>query len=320
MRAFFVSALLLISASPAVGEEQHFGLPIACTAGRDCWVQNYVDGDSSARIRDYHCGSQSYDGHDGTDFRVRDTSVNADVLASADGTVKAVRDGVSDHLVKTEADSAAVAKRECGNGVLVVHPGGWETQYCHLKQGSVTVKAGQSVKAGDRLGSVGSSGMAAFPHVHLTIRKDGKALDPFAPDAAQACNAGQAELWTEAAAQALAYQRGSVLRAGFAPEKVTVEALETGALEAKEPSLSWPAIVAYSWAINLEAGDVITVTLDGPGDYDATNRAVLERAKAQYLLFAGKPSPHVAGTYRGSFKVERDGKTVIAENWSADLQ
>ena len=189
-----------------------------------------------------------------------------------------------------------------------------------MKQGSVSVKAGQAVSAGQKLGSVGFSGQAAFPHVHLTIRKDGKALDPFAPDPALACGMAQVPLWTEEAAAALPYQRGSVLRAGFAPGKVTTEDLETGGnqiLDAGSPELDWPAIVAYGWAINLEAGDEISVSLDGPGDFDAENRVVLDRSKAQYLLFSGKPKPRTAGEYIGRFTVKRDGQTVLEETWRA---
>ncbi len=322
MRAFLVSAATLFAALPAAAAEPQFSLPVACTLAQDCWVQNYVDEDPGPGIRDHACGRQSYDGHDGTDIRVRDTTATADVLAAADGLVKAVRDGVPDHLVKTEADRAAVAKRECGNGVVMVHEGGWETQYCHMKQGTVAVTAGQSIKAGERLGSIGYSGMAAFPHVHLTIRKNGKALDPFAPDEALACGAKQTELWTAEAARQLAYQRGAILRAGFAPGKVSSEDLETGAAgiaSAQPPAPSWPAIVAYGWAINLEAGDEIVVSLDGPGDFDAENRVTLDRSKAQYLLFAGKPNPRQAGTYSGRFAVVRNGAVVLEQNWSAQL-
>ncbi len=323
MRALLLFAPLLLAAhAAAVASEMRFGLPIACEPERDCWLQNHADRDAGPGVLDYACGAQSYDGHDGTDIRVRDTAATADILASAAGIVKAIRDGEADNLVKTHADRAAVANRECGNGVLIVHDGGWETQYCHMKRGSVAVKPGQRVEAGERLGSVGYSGMAAFPHVHLAIRKAGQALDPFAPDATLACGTAQAPLWTDEAAHALVYRRGSLLRSGFVPGKVTVEDLEaggTGIADAGSPNLSWPAIVAYGWAINLEKGDEIIVRLDGPGDYDAENRMALDRPKAQFLLFAGRPGPEARGTYSGSFTVLRHGQAVIERHWSAEL-
>lgn len=319
MRAFLFAALMLLAAAQAARGEMRFGLPIACTPGANCWVQNYADRDSGPGVADHACGAETYDGHDGTDIRLRDTAAKADVLAAAAGTVRAIRDGEEDHLVKTAADRAAVANRECGNGVLIVHGDGWETQYCHMKKGSVAVRAGQTIAAGERLGDVGYSGLAAFPHVHLTIRKDGRPLDPFAPDAAKPCVAPQVPLWTVEAAAALTYQRGTLLAYGFAPGEVSIESLETGAPGAEQLDAAWPALVAYGWAINLEAGDVIEVRLDGPGDFDTASRVVLDRAKAQYLLFAGKRNPKAAGEYVASFTVTRNGAAVIVQRWSATL-
>ena len=83
-----------------------FGLPIACTPKQDCWLQNYPDRDRGPDISDFACGRQSYDGHDGTDIRLLDTQSKADVIAAAAGTVKAVRDGEPDRLVKSSADLA----------------------------------------------------------------------------------------------------------------------------------------------------------------------------------------------------------------------
>ena len=37
------------------------------------------------------------------------------------------------------------ADRECGNGVVIQHKDGFETQYCHMARGSITVTPGQSV-------------------------------------------------------------------------------------------------------------------------------------------------------------------------------
>ena len=101
------------------------------------------------------------------------------MTASAAGRVKAARDGVEDRLVRDEAGRAAVKGRECGNGVVIDHGEGWETQYCHMRKGSVTAKPGDAVEAGAKLGEVGASGEAGFAHVHLTVRQNGRPLDPF---------------------------------------------------------------------------------------------------------------------------------------------
>jgi hypothetical protein len=63
-------------------------------------VVNYLDTDPSPeRFADFRCGRRTYDGHDGTDFAVRDAMAmeqGVDVLAAADGTVLRLREGVRD--------------------------------------------------------------------------------------------------------------------------------------------------------------------------------------------------------------------------------
>ena len=158
-------------------------LPIACTLGTDCFIQQYADVDPGPEARDYRCGIATYDGHEGTDFRVMSLEAAArgvPVLASAPGRVKAMRDGVEDRLIASRADIAALDGRECGNGVVIDHGGGWETQYCHLKRGSVRVRSGDTVEAGAPLGLVGYSGNAQFRACASdSPSRNGKDIDPF---------------------------------------------------------------------------------------------------------------------------------------------
>jgi hypothetical protein len=320
-----VCLLYCLLALPAVAEGIVLGLPLDCRIGVDCWIQQYADHDASAGAKDYRCGIATYDGHDGTDFRVRDTSARVAVLASAAGVVKAVRDGVDDRLLKTDADKIAVKDRECGNGVLIDHEGGWQTQYCHMRNGSVLVKAGDQLGAGAKLGEVGYSGAAAFPHVHLTVRRDGKALDPFGADPIdnQKCDPQGQSLWTKESASALAYHDdGDLIGTGFHYGPVEVTDLETGNIKPQNPTSSWPALVAYMWAINLSKGDQITVTLQGPGGVEATNSVTLDRSKAQYLLFSGKKRPAAGwpvGEYRGSVTVTNKGEVRFQREWKAKV-
>ena len=157
-------------------------LPITCAVGTDCWVVNYVDLDPSPDTRDYACGKTTYDGHKGVDFAIRDLEAMAKgvpVLAAAAGTVEGVRDGMADLDAGRPGGRAAIAGRECGNGVLVDHGGGWTTQYCHLRLNSVRVKKGDRVEKSQTIGMVGHSGLAEFPHVHIQLAKDGRIVDPF---------------------------------------------------------------------------------------------------------------------------------------------
>ncbi len=326
MPALRLLALLLLACSPARAEGLSLGLPIACSLGADCWIQQYPAHAGAGGVADYACGHESYAGHDGTDFRLRDTSARAAVLASAAGRVKAVRDGVADHLIRSEADRSAVKGRECGNGVVIDHGDGWETQYCHLRQGSVRVKPGEALAAGAELGAVGYSGDAGFAHVHLTVRRAGKALDPFdgGPAAGAACGSGGDPLWNKAAAAALAKDGSSdLIEAGFHGGPVDMADLETGTVKAGAPAPDWPALTAFIWAINLSSGDTVTVTLNGPGGVAAENAVTLDRNKAQFLLFAGKKRPPggwPAGIYHGSVTVTNGGEAKLKREWQAQVR
>ena len=83
------------------------------------------------------------------------------VIASAAGTIKALRDGVSD-IAHTPARASELDGKECENGVVIAHDQGWETQYCHLKQGSISVKVVGTVQVGDVLGKTSLSGQTRF--------------------------------------------------------------------------------------------------------------------------------------------------------------
>lgn len=325
MRVLFISSALLTAAMPAAAEGLSIGLPIDCEPGKTCWVQQYPDRDPTTAAKDYACGSQTYDGHQGTDIRIRDTSSSAEVVAAAAGTVKAVRDGVKDRLVRTDADRAAIAKIECGNGVLLSHENGWETQYCHLREGSVSVRPGDSVAMGAPLGLVGYSGMAAFPHVHLTVRKDGKVVDPFRNSSDSSCGGVVQALWNDEALSALTYQRSAILRGGFAPGAIDLPDVEAGndqTLGTGKPGKDWQAMVSYVWAINLEEGDEIIVSLEGPAGLSASNSVRLDRSKAQYLLFAGKKRPAggwPSGRYIARVEILNDGKVRLTEEWTTTV-
>ena len=196
-----------------------FYLPIDCTPGVTCFIQNYVDTDPTTVYQDYTCGFLSYNSHKGTDFRLPDLDAmhqGVRVLAAAPGIVRAVRDGMADINVK-KIDAARIAGHEAGNAVVIKHGDGWETQYSHMRRGSIMVKAGDRVSAGQALGLVGLSGNTEFPHVDFTVRHNGKVVDPFTGLGLDAgCGQSQATgLWDAAVAQQLAYQSSGILVAGF---------------------------------------------------------------------------------------------------------
>lgn len=292
--------------------------PIVCTIGQDCVVQQYPDHDPGPGVSDYRCGAQTYDGHDGTDFRIADKAAQARgiaVVAAASGVVKAVRDGQPD-VAAGAFDKTKVRGVECGNGVLIDHGNGWQTQYCHMQQGSVRVKAGERIPAGAPLGLVGQSGAAEFPHLHLTVRHDGKWLDPFADGAA--CGQGQS-LWAPADRTAMAYSDSDVLNAGFAGAPVTMDDIERGGIV--PPDRRSPLMVAYVRALHLRQGDIQRVVIKAPDGQTLVDSkaAPLDHDKAQAMVFAGKKRGDAdwpAGAYAATYTVRRSGRTVMTKTFS----
>ena len=71
-----------------------------------------------------------------------------------------------------------------GNLVVVQHKNGLTSHYGHCQ--SFRVKPGQSVSAGEIIGTVGKTGVVTGPHLHFEIRINGAAQDPekFIPDLA----------------------------------------------------------------------------------------------------------------------------------------
>lgn len=89
------------------------------------------------------------------------------VYSPCAGTVLAVRDNLPDH-----APGEADAEHPEGN-FIVVKCAGREILMAHLKQGSVTVAAGEEVWLGQPLGRVGNSGNTLEPHLHIEARENG---------------------------------------------------------------------------------------------------------------------------------------------------
>jgi murein DD-endopeptidase MepM/ murein hydrolase activator NlpD len=288
-----------------------------------------VDHASDSGTADYRCGTLTYDGHDGTDIRVPTTAAmkaGVDVVAAADGKVLRTRDGMEDISI-TGRGRESVENTECGNGAVVDHGNGWQTQYCHMAKGSLRVKSGDMLKAGDKIGQVGLSGATEFPHLHFTVRKDDKVVDPFVsgPPTKSCDSRGISSLWEEGLRPSLAYQAGSVLNKGFAPGPVTMEAIESGAADRNIPTTTSPALVAYVRAIGLKGGDVqVLILFDANGNAVAQNKAPpLDRDKAQWMIFAGfRPPPggFPAGLYRATYRVEREGKPAIEQAFGIALR
>lgn len=321
MRAVIVAAVLAGGwfAAPAIGFE--LGLPADCVMGETCFLQQGPDVDpASGTATDPFCGGVTYDGHSGTDIRIRSMAEagSVNVIAAMDGVVTGFRDGVADRLVMTEADRTAVNGKECGNGVALRDEEGWETQYCHMQLGSVTVTSGQQVKRGDVLGKIGASGLAQFPHVELTVRKDGTPLDPFTGrEIGAGCEAGT-PLWSPAAT--ITGWDGSVLNIGFADGPIDHAALvANGAPPA--PDAQSAAFVGWVWFANLRKGDEVTIRLEtADGTTVAESSQPIDRNKADYSAFSGKRGAPAPGIYRVKAVLIRNGVPALTAEKEIEIR
>ena len=326
--AGMLAGILAIQGFPAPAQAQEgagygkipqLGLPIRCQPGRDCWLVNFVDVDPGPGIRDYACGGRTYDGHKGTDIAIRDLKAmerGVPVLAAAGGVVRGVRDGMKD-VDFTQKGAPGIKGRECGNGVLLIHDDGWETQYCHMRRGSVAVQAGDTVKRGQEIGLVGHSGRAQFPHVHLSVRLNKQIVDPFVGPVEKSgrkkkCGLGPSPLWQKNALAALGRETTALYNAGFSGNRPDPRAARAGLLGGGRLSPKALALVLWVDMYWAEAGDKVTFRIFDPEGKVLARRSVpITKTQARRFIFVGKKRKlkmWPAGTYRGEITLVRENK------------
>lgn len=321
MRAGF-TALFISLAGPSLASDFALAFPVDCKLGETCHIQQFVDRDTGPGAHDFTCGPLSYDGHRGTDFALAtlaDMFEGVSVLAAASGTVRGVRDGMLDILYTPETASA-VEGRECGNGLVIDHGNGWETQYCHLKQGTVAVETGDIVQTGDVLGDIGLSGKTQFPHLHLSVRKDGTHLDPFGTAEPATCalsNVGEDQLWETP----LPYTPGGLLDIGFSDAIPEYGDIRAGRAK-KVLSADAPAIVLFAFAFGSQAGDQMILETNGP-DGEVFNQTVdLDRTQAQFFRATGirLRSVLTPGTYVGTATFQRGAEVIDRQQVTIEIE
>ncbi|MGW4232132.1 M23 family metallopeptidase [Streptomyces sp. NPDC004980] len=114
----------------------------------------------------------------GRDFPAFD----APILAVADGTVVRASDRQRDHLSRNSGPALAYllvieafvrdmagAHRIVGNHLVLDLGDGAYAAYAHLRQGSLQVRVGDTVRAGQQLARCGNSGNSTEPHLHFQL-------------------------------------------------------------------------------------------------------------------------------------------------------
>ncbi|HET9847783.1 MAG TPA: peptidoglycan DD-metalloendopeptidase family protein [Candidatus Dormibacteraeota bacterium] len=118
-------------------------------------------GPTSLSIEPGYAGFQHF--HTGIDLAV---PLGTPVFAAADGVV-----GLAGAM--TDSSGALVGY---GNYIVVQHDAGLKTLYGHLL--AIGVKQGDTVKRGQLIGLVGSTGNSTGPHTHFEVRIDNSPIDP----------------------------------------------------------------------------------------------------------------------------------------------
>ncbi len=260
MRKYILLCVLIKLLNPS-GINAQLITPLEGIYLKDFFIVNYPDEAKDTSIMDVFCGNKTYNGHQGTDFVLRnfkqmDSGVYA--IAAADGVVFKVIENLFDRN-KTSDTSLGF-----GNYVGVWHQINglnYYTYYAHLRTNSVIVDSGQILKAGQRIGLIGSSGNTSDPHLHFEVWNDSIWLDPFVG----ICKSNNTrKLWTNQ----LMYD--TALRAinqGIINELPILNDLKESPLKVQDFTASSDSVITYWWqGSGIRVNDTIAFVWRTPDD------------------------------------------------------
>lgn len=136
-------------------------------ASRSYYWYGYVGGEMAWPVPGYTRISSPYGMRTHPITGVYKLHTGVDISAPMGASFIAANDGI---VVKAGMNSAY------GNMVMINHGGGISTLYAHGSQ--IMVEVGQSVKRGDEVLKVGSTGYSTGPHAHFEVRINGQYTDP----------------------------------------------------------------------------------------------------------------------------------------------
>lgn len=319
MRFFALFFLIFLFNSAAYSSDFKLLFPVKCDLGKSCWILNYMDAaGNDVRAQDFMCGPRTYNTHTGIDIAVRDliTAQNGvDVIAPADGRVVYAR---SDSIDQIYVPGTQVSF--CGNGLVILHDSGWETRYCHLKEKSLTVQRGDTIKAGDKIAEIGLSGATSWPHLAFSVLRNGKFYDPFTGRLGmEGCGLTPRPLWTDAGNYP--YHAFSIFNLGFSEEAPDREKIDLGiAAKPRQLAAGVQALHFWAYAFGMQPGDIVKLTITGPdGQELASDRLTMETAETKSFFTVSHDRGNglfEPGVYTGLITLERGaGKDKKINEW-----
>lgn len=265
-------------------------LPVEGDVGNDFWIVNYVDHSTdSGVVRDYQCGKQSYDGHQGTDFALRsfrhmDSGVYA--IAAAPGKVVAVVDSLFDRNKIVDRSLGY------GNYIAIEHAEGCITYYAHLRRSSAVVKLGDRVRTGQRLGLIGSSGTSEDPHLHFEVWLN---VDPFTGGCAS-----RYVRWDGQPAYETTY---SLLDADITTWPASLDTLRERPPAASLIAKQDTSVTFWSLQQHVSAKDVLAIQWRTPdNELWFSYEAAIDKASTYYYWWSWIRRPTIAGKWTVEYR------------------
>ena len=217
----------------------------------------------------------------------------------------------------TKENHEEISKIGCGNALVLEHANGYQSNYCHMKDGSIQLAVGDPVRAGQQIGAVGLSGLTEYPHLHFGLRRDGKRIDPFDGQSAKSsCGAGSgASLWNDP----LPYTEMDLMPLVFSSKPLTRQTRWQAPVPTIEKNA--PAMILTGRAWNLIKGDIWQFRILRPDGSEASERQIAVKENRQSQWYANRlfqpDGGFMLGTWKGHLVVERhqqDGQILRFES------
>lgn len=312
--AFFI--VIFYFNKPLYASDFKLKFPVLCSLGQSCWILNYVDISEDKSGDDFTCANRTYKGHTGTDIAVRDLNTANQgifVRAAAKGRVLYTR---ADRIDNFDAQNP----KSCGNAIVIGHKNGWETRYCHLKEGSIDVKRGDLIEAGQKIAQIGVSGASNWPHLGFELLHFGDHIDPFyGRSRLEGCGLTPKPLWQSS--NPMNYQPFAIFNLGFSDTLPDPDLIDTGTFD-KPHNLPHESDMLFLWTgiFGTQKGDEVTLTIYNPDrSVLKTESTIIPKTQDKTLLTLRYDNPaHIldAGTYQGIVEITRGfGKSKKSSKW-----